>query len=70
MEAEEEAETVAWGCRQEPQGLPAYVMVSAIRPSDVSGEPSRQQAVQPQSSNSNRLRLRQHQVEAEEEDCC
>ena len=52
---------------QELQGLPAYATESAIGPSDVSGEPFRQQAVQPQSSNSNHLwqsRLRQVEVAA------
>ena len=61
------AETVAWGCRQEPQGLPAYVMVSAIAPSGVLGEPSRQQAARPlRWSSSRQLRLRQPLVEAVE----
>ena len=68
--AEVEAETVAWGCRQEPHGLPAYVRVSAIGPSDVSGEPSRQQAARPLSWSWSRLWQSPRKREVEEAGCC
>jgi hypothetical protein len=43
-----EAEMAAWECRvQELPGLLVFSTESAIGPSDVSGEPFRQQAVQP-----------------------
>ena len=67
-----EAETVAWEYRvQELPGLQVYATESAIYLSGALGEPSRPQAVQPQSwSSSRQLRLRLHPVEAEEGDCC
>ena len=67
-----EAKMAAWECRvQELPGLQVFSTESAIGPSDVSGEPFRQQAVQPQSSNSNHL-WQSHQplVEVAVVDCC
>ena len=67
MEAEEEAETVAWEYRvQELPGLQVYATETAIDPSGVLDEPSRPQAARPLSWSSSRLQLRHHQVEAEE----
>ena len=72
VEAVEEAETVAWEYRvQELPGLQVYATESAIGPSGALGEPFRQQAVQPQSSNSNRLwQSLQHREEGAEEGYC
>ena len=72
MEAEEEAETVAWACRaQELPGLLVFSTESAIGPSDVLYGQSHQQVAQPQSSSSNRLwQSLQPLVEGAEEGYC
>ena len=71
VEAEEEAETVAWEYRvQLLPGLQVYATESAFDPSGVLGEPSRPQAARPLSWSSSRLRLRQHREEGAEGDCC
>ena len=69
--AEAEAKMAAWECRvQELPGLQVFSTESAIGPSDVSGEPSRQQAARPLRWSSNRLwQSLQHREEGAEEDC-
>ena len=59
----------AWECRaQELPGVQGFSTESAIGPSDVSGEPSHQQAVQPPNLSYYRLwQPRQPQVEVAED---